>query len=526
MPSVPLGEWNVPTRTPADGKMGRVVRFVDTSVSDEDVGRRRTQLDIDFAFTTREGTIMMMPQRVLTTPAFPTTMWSRLLAGLAVLGGLLAPASLFAQQAADPQVSTEGGAKQTEMPTTAARDSADTNADGRRTAPSDDPDALTVYTSDGSGKLRFKSADGDFKGRFGGRIMFDQTVGSVDDALVSTIGPMEDGTEFRRARLFTEGSLYDIGYKFQIDFAGDPDIKSMYLEFPSPVPNSGIKVGKFKEDLSLVERTSSKYITFMARPILTEFAGGRDVGIRLGGGAAGGSLNYGIGFYRDKVDDALGTSQGDGDYKGTGRVAYVPWRTDDNRKLVHVGASGSVASLDPREVSEESHEPEVHLAPDFVQVRNLAAEQTVRVGGESALVYNSFSVQAEYLQKGYRLETGNSDPTFDAWYVSGSYFLTGEHRPYDGGSFDRVTPNENVRPGEKGGLGAWEVAARYSTMSLTDSDFVGGEVDNITLGINWYLNPSVRIMANYVFADVEDPKTNTGVDGRGHFFSTRFQLDF
>lgn len=390
----------------------------------------------------------------------------------------------------------------------------------------DDPDALILRTSDGSGKLRFKSADGDVEGRIGGRIMFDNTIGWVDDDLESEIGPMEDGTEFRRARLFTQGTLYDIGYKFQVDFGGDPDIKSMYLDFPSPAPNSSIKVGKIKEDLSLAESTSSKYITFMARPMLTEFAGGREVGIRLSGAADAGHVNYGVGIYRSRIDDALGTSQGDGEYKGTGRVAYVPWSTDGGRKLVHLGASGSVASLNADEVSSEAHEPEVHLAPDFVNTGDLNADQSTRLGGEAALVYNSFSVQAEYLQKQYGLDGGGDDPTFGAWYVSGSYFLTGEHRPYDGGAFDRLKPNENVRAGDKGGLGAWELAARYSTMDLVDSGIVGGEMNALTLGINWYLNPSVRIMANYVRASADDAASNTNVDGTGHFFSTRFQLDF
>lgn len=356
--------------------------------------------------------------------------------------------------------------------------------------------------------------------------MFDHTVGRVGDDVESAIGAMEDGTEFRRARVFTDGSLYDIGYKFQVEFAGETSIEDMYLTFPSPVPHADIKVGKFKEDISLVEITSSKYITFMARPMLTEFTGGRDLGVRLGGRADGGALNYGIGGYRDKDDDGLGTSRGDGDYKGTGRVTYVPWSTDENRKLVHVGVSGSVASLDPADPSREAHEPEVHLAPDFLDTGPLSAGHATRLGLESALVYNSVSVRAEFLQKKYGLETGGPDPTFDSWYVAGSYFLTGEHRPYDGGAFDRVAPHENVRAGDDGGLGAWEVAARFSTMDLSDSGVVGGEASTLTLGLNWYLNPSVRVMANYTRAMVDDAAGTAGADGGGHFLSVRGQLDF
>jgi phosphate-selective porin OprO/OprP len=260
--------------------------------------------------------------------------------------------------------------------------------------------------------------------------------------------------------------------------------------------------------------------------MLTEFTGGRDLGVRLGGRAGGGDLNYGVGVYRDKVDDALGTSRGDGDYKGTGRVTYVPWSADGARKLVHVGASGSVASLDPDDPGREAHEPEVHLAPDFLDTGPLSAEHTTRIGFESALVYDALSVRAEVLRKHYGLDTGGPDPTFESWYVAGSYFLTGEHRPYEEAVFTRVEPHENVRAGGDGGLGAWEVAARVSAMDLTDRGVVGGAVSTVTLGLNWYLNPSVRILANYTRAAVRDAVGTVGADGEGHFVGVRAQLDF
>jgi phosphate-selective porin OprO/OprP len=352
--------------------------------------------------------------------------------------------------------------------------------------------------------------------------MMDFSAGGVS----SNVGVMEDGTEFRRARLLSQGALYDVGYKFQVDFAGDPDITSMYLAFPSPVPNSGIKVGKFKEDISLVERTSSKYITFIARPMLSEFTGGREIGIRLGGAVRRGTLTYGVGVYRDKIDDALGTSRGDGDYKGVGRATYVPWQADGGRKLVHIGASGSLTSLDAADPVKEAHEPEVHLAPDFVDTGPISADRTTRFGVESALVYERASVQAEYLQRTYDRAGSGANPTFDAWYVSGTFFLTDEHRSYDGGEFGRVVPDENVRAGRAGGMGAWELAARYSTMDLTDSGIVGGEAAALTVGVNWYLNPSVRLMANYTRAEVDGAVGAAGVDGRGDFVSVRAQLDF
>ncbi len=69
-----------------------------------------------------------------------------------------------------------------------------------------------------------------------------------------------------------------------------------------------------------------------------------------------------------------------------------------------------------------------------------------------------------------------------------------------------------VSPG--GGFGAWELALRYSE---TDLDFLagseglatpaggvrGGQQRIWTVGVNWYLNPNVRLTFNYLNIDVD-----------------------
>ncbi len=90
-------------------------------------------------------------------------------------------------------------------------------------------------------------------------------------------------------------------------------------------------------------------------------------------------------------------------------------------------------------------------------------------------------------------------------YVQASYFLTGESRNYKTsvGSFGRVTPNNSFDPAS-GHWGAFEVAGRYSWLDLQDEGNNGGEEQNVTLGLNWYLYSNLRLTANYVYADVKD----------------------
>ncbi|MFW6081185.1 MAG: porin [Desulfosalsimonas sp.] len=44
------------------------------------------------------------------------------------------------------------------------------------------------------------------------------------------------------------------------------------------------------------------------------------------------------------------------------------------------------------------------------------------------------------------------------------------------------------------------------------------------MGVNWHLNPNVRTMINYVYADLED---RSGVDDdSANILQARFQVDF
>ncbi|MGH7487884.1 MAG: porin [bacterium] len=48
------------------------------------------------------------------------------------------------------------------------------------------------------------------------------------------------------------------------------------------------------------------------------------------------------------------------------------------------------------------------------------------------------------------------------------------------------------------GIGAWELGARFSALNLNDAGIQGGREENVTVGLNWYPDPGIRFMWNWI----------------------------
>ncbi len=377
--------------------------------------------------------------------------------------------------------------------------------------------AVKVYHKDG---LRIEG-DG-FKYRVGGRIHNDYQFSSADSDLEAELGDLEDGTEFRRARVYITGEYGDdVEFKAQYDFAGgDANFKDMYVRFKDVPFVDSLTVGQQKEPFGLEALMSSNYFTFLESASPSVFAPGRSTGIQIAKEICEGAGVFQFGVFRES--DSFGDDDGDGEVAVTTRVAGAVVNEDGGRELVHLGASYSHRKPDDG-MFRYRERPENHQLQRFVDTGTFDADEIQQYGFEFAMVNGPFSVQAEHIDVMVDSEAAD-DPNFSGTYGFVSYFLTGEHRAYKGGKFTRVVPNEPAVGKDATGNGAVEVAYRYSMLDLEDGVVTGGEMANHTLGLNWYLSRNVRVLVNYILSDVDD--IGGTVDGDARIIAARLQIDF
>jgi len=218
-----------------------------------------------------------------------------------------------------------------------------------------------------------------------------------------------------------------------------------------------------------------------------------------------------------------GDSRVDGEgYGVTGRLTFSP--VHEKTQAVHLGVAVAFRGVsdDTQSVSFSSKPESSVTSVSLVDTGDIGqAFSYVNSVVEGAVVRGPFSVQGEYFHSTVRRRANFPNVDFQGSYILASWFLTGESRnyKYKGGAFSRIKPNNNAG---RGGLGAWEVALRYSQIDLNDGVILGGEEENITLGLNWYVNPLIRFMANLVFIDT-DPKAG---NEDAAAFQMRAQIDF
>jgi phosphate-selective porin OprO/OprP len=367
---------------------------------------------------------------------------------------------------------------------------------------------------------QISSADGAYSFKVRGRVetdfvVFDEASGTRD---------FSNGTDLRAARLGVEGTIAtDWGYRFEMDFAGGTAFKDAYLQY-NGFQALSITAGQHKTPNSLERLTGGSNLTFLERAMAVEAftnatnAGGdRKVGVSVTHEGKNWTLTGGVFGENVSITADDGVDEG---YGYHARATFAPINSDG--KLVHLGVSAYLREPGSRGLARFGDRPEVRMdGGRVVDTGNIDADSYTFVGGEFIGALGSAYVQAEYLRTDVsRIGPASPDVGFDGYYVTAGYFLTGESIPYSKGGIGRLAPKHDLSSG--GGTGAWQIAARYSTIDLNDKDILGGKADTYTLGVNWWANPYVRVLLDWSHFDSE----RQGGDADGNVYGVRLSVNW
>jgi phosphate-selective porin OprO/OprP len=388
--------------------------------------------------------------------------------------------------------------------------------------------------------LRFVSTDEQFNLHVGGNAQWDSVWLNGSDSVLgepasnATSTTNSGSSNLRRARIKFDGNVYEsFDYSLEFDLAnavndnkdlqsptqdnvaGSPFPCNIWLQIRDVPFFNRVRIGNQVKPVGMTNNTYQGFLPFMERgdnmdAFYGPFDEGFDPGVSSIGWTESQRVAWRYGVYRP-LKNAFGI--GINHYTVGGRVTALPVFEEDGARLLHLGLGASQGSLVNDEFRLRAR-PLLRNGPGYavpvvVDTGTLPADSRFLIGPELAAVFGPLTFQAEWagefvsdVQDANGVDQGTA--FFHGGYAQVLYFLTGEHQDYEKteGVFGRVVPHNSVRFGRGpcGGRGAWQVGCRLSYLDLTNKDIIGGQITDMTLGLNWFLNPNMKIQGNYLLA--------------------------
>jgi len=342
---------------------------------------------------------------------------------------------------------------------------------------------------------------------------------------------LKNGDDFRRARFgFSGNALDDFQYRVVFDFGGS-GVENAGQLYEAWAQYSGfhpfkIRVGAFAPLQGLSDQDSTAAQPLLERPASSDIARGFAAGDTRTAAQIFGYGDHWLASYAVTgriigVDSSAGTgvAQSYSDQLGmVARLAGTPFYGDDWR--IHLGAHAQYIVTPPNTTGPSvanattpltgytislSDQPELRVdGTKLINTGNIDARHGENEGAEFAAQWKSFLLQSEYdhfdIQ---RTDLHTSNPHFAGYYFEGSWLVTGAARKYNTATaaFDAPPVLKSIGGG---GIGEVELTVRYTDMNLnydagqpgtapSTSAIRGGDQHILTGGVNWYLNPYVRV---------------------------------
>ena len=284
-----------------------------------------------------------------------------------------------------------------------------------------------------------------------------------------------------------------------------------------PLGSATLSLGKTKETISM-----SRLSAMIYEPAQQERASvsdgllpARNIGIVINNSFLKERMTWSAGVFNNwyEVDRSFSNNP----TVFTGRITALPFVSEDESNLLHLGIAGRYSNAAGG--IQYQAKTEIFSGPVSVDTGPLDdASSTFHYQLEFAWRKGPFILMGEYLQANVSSITTN-DPSFKGYYVVASYVISGEMRGYNkrSGLVNRLKVANEVK---SGGWGALEVYSRWSSVDMTDQNVVGGEMNTLSFGLNWWPMSSIQANVNYRYSTLD----RFGEQGFNHGLVTRLSF--
>jgi phosphate-selective porin OprO/OprP len=413
-----------------------------------------------------------------------------------------------------------------------------------------------VQWSYSDGRPSVRSGDGRFELAFRGRFQLDLASFMQDQndfgAGYGTVGQcaatnaqcdLGSGGVFRRVRFGIEGKFFrDFVYELRFDFGGSDQEGAGIVNIArvgyTGIPGLRVHAGAIQPIVTLYDATSSSDLTTMERPqVITTLVG------NFGGDSArkGIEATYqkeGLLFPEDNfvfsaalTGDRVATNGTAADRdEGTqvlGRTVYRFFSDGTSNAQIGMSAaqlqSGQGAAPGSSRAMRLRERPEIRVTGErFIDTGSISLEPdqgAMAYGFEFGANWKNLYLAGEWYKFDLDRVNSSADPEFSGWYVEGEWIITGENKRYAAAATNNNVavfrgPSVSSPWSLGGGIGAWSLHGRYSTLDLnwnegaagaaTPANGVrGGESTHTILGVTWYMNSNLKMMAEYNMVEIE-----------------------
>jgi len=363
--------------------------------------------------------------------------------------------------------------------------------------------------------LSGKIYQGDFHYKSGAQFSYD--VGSVYEA--------EDkysDSKIRRARIYTKGSFFhkQLFYKAELSLSGESRYKSIYVGVKQRLKpfttTFTLKAGNVKVPFSFVQQSSSKYLTFMERPLNASFFIDRKVAVVLQSSTKIGRerLNLFASVFSNSMDEHYTKEKENNITQNGYAFRGVFTHSFAKNHFFSLGAAYMKQHINEKVVRYKNGFENKMLREHYLHTKIYDVEREIKENFEFLYNYEKFAFQTEYTK--LRVQALINDYNFNALYAQMSYFIRGKGRKYDA----KESKLAQFKPKRGGGI---EVAMRYAQLDLWDKKEQGGYERSYAYALNYYITKELKVMLNY---NVDEPQKTERYDGRLQSVQARVMFAF